>query len=169
MEPENVLKGRMAESLVDELLRNSGNRVYRFGYEAVLQNLTQIDPNFDRKDRIGQQISSIPDFLVLSPLGKPFFVEVKFRSNPAPLHDDFVSLLKIIEKFWAAKVILVTPQQPYFRIANPPSYFDDEGRLVFRNLEDDPDLNVTCEGLRKFDSLVQKYFDQAARWNTLSK
>lgn len=43
MEPENILKGRMAEGLVEELLKESGNKVYRFGYEAILQNLTQLE------------------------------------------------------------------------------------------------------------------------------
>ena len=43
MDPENVIKGRIAEALVEELLRSSGNKVYRFGYESILQNLTQTD------------------------------------------------------------------------------------------------------------------------------
>lgn len=38
--PEKMLKGRMAESMVEELLKRSDNKVYRFGYEAILQNLT---------------------------------------------------------------------------------------------------------------------------------
>jgi len=38
MEPENILKGRMAESLVEELLKKCGNKVYRFGYEV--KNIT---------------------------------------------------------------------------------------------------------------------------------
>lgn len=40
MNPENILKGRMAESLTEELLRESGNQVYRLGYESILQNLS---------------------------------------------------------------------------------------------------------------------------------
>jgi hypothetical protein len=48
MDPENVIKGRIAEAIIEELLRTSGNRVYRFGYESILQNLVQHDSNFDR-------------------------------------------------------------------------------------------------------------------------
>ena len=47
-DPESMLKGRMAETLVDDLLKQSGNQVYRFGYEAILQNLTQIEQKFAR-------------------------------------------------------------------------------------------------------------------------
>jgi hypothetical protein len=41
MDPENVIKGRIAEAIIEELLRTSGNRVYRFGYESILQNLAR--------------------------------------------------------------------------------------------------------------------------------
>jgi hypothetical protein len=34
---ESMLKGRMAETLVGELPRKSGNTVYRFGYEAIFR------------------------------------------------------------------------------------------------------------------------------------
>lgn len=43
MEPENIIKGRIAEAIIEELLRTSGNKVYRFGYESILQNLIQTD------------------------------------------------------------------------------------------------------------------------------
>jgi len=35
---ENFKKGRMAESLVEELLRKAGNSVYRFGYGRILDH-----------------------------------------------------------------------------------------------------------------------------------
>ena len=157
MDPENVLKGRMAESLVDELLRSADNKVYRFGYESVLQNLTQISPAFNRQSEIGQQISSIPDFLVLNRSGQLFLVEVKFRRDPEWRYDEGIRLLKKIERFWSSKIIMVTLQKPYFRIANPP-YFDNEGKPVFGRLEDDRDLHVTSGELEKFDKLIEAYF-----------
>lgn len=168
MKPEKVLKGRMAEALVDELLRSSDNRVYRFGYEAVLQNLTQIERVFDGESEIGQQIRSIPDFVVLNQAGSPFFVEVKFRADPEWKYDDGIRLLKKIERFWKAKVILVTLQKPYFRIANPP-YFDDRDEPRFEKLEKDSDLNITSEKLKKFDLLVERYFVKEANWARASE
>ncbi len=158
--PENLLKGRMAEALVEELLKSkrSGNKVYRFGYESVLQNLTQVECAFDRETEIGQQIKSIPDFLVLNQTGKPFFVEVKFRSDPEWKFDDGITVLRNIERFWKAKVIVVTLQKPYFRIANPP-YFDKEGMPVFKSLEDDQDLIVTRRELGEAERLIEKYFN----------
>lgn len=53
MQPENIVKGRIAEGLIGELLKKCGNKVYRFGYEAVLQNLTQLEKSFDRESEVG--------------------------------------------------------------------------------------------------------------------
>ena len=66
MEPLNIIKRRIAEALVEELLRSCGNNLYRFGYESLLQNLIQSDSNFDRSTKNGQQVRSIPDFVVVN-------------------------------------------------------------------------------------------------------
>lgn len=57
--PEKMLKGRMAETMVEELLKKSGNTVYRFGYEAIMQNLTQLKRNFDAHSDAGERIRAI--------------------------------------------------------------------------------------------------------------
>lgn len=158
MDPENFLKGQMGESLVERLLKRSGNKVYRFGYESVLQNLTQLEGSFDHETGPGQQVSSMPDFVVLNQAREIFFVEVKFRSDLSRLHEDFVSLLKNIDRFWKAKVILLTPQKPCFRISYPP-YFNNGGELTWGELEEDPDLNVTSRDIVEFDHLLKEYLD----------
>ena len=75
-------------------------------------------------------------------------------------HDDLISLLRTIEKFWKAKVILVTPQEPRFRICCPP-YFDTTGKPRFESVARDRDLNVTEQELKKFERLVEDYFHHA--------
>src|SRR3989344_4826958 len=84
---ESMLKGRMAETLFEELMKASGNIVYRFGYEAIVQNLVQLEEKFDRHSDVGERIRAIPDFIVIDKTGKPVFVEVKFRWKPE-LHDE---------------------------------------------------------------------------------
>ena len=152
MEPENIIKGRIAETLIEELLKYTRNKVYRFGYESILQNLVQTDSRFDRASENGQQVSSIPDFVVLNSSGNSFFVEVKFRSDPEWLK---AKLLKRIKKYWRAKVILVTITKPYFRIADPRRL--QRGSHVFQPLETDHDLGVTREALQKFEPLVERF------------
>jgi hypothetical protein len=157
MDPENILKGRMAESLVEELLRESESQVYRLGYESILQNLTQLRKVFDRYSEVGKQIRCIPDFLVVNKEGKPFFIEVKFRKNPEwDLKD--LPILEQIDKFWNAKIIFVNcSKPPYFRVC-PPPYFDKDNKPIFLVIEEDKDLFIEKETLKKFDAIVEKYF-----------
>ena len=153
MDPANIIKGRIAEAIIEELLRASGNKVYRFGYESILQNLIQTDSPFDRYSRNGEQVRSIPDFVVVNPEGRSFFVEVKFRSDPVRLLK--TPLLKQLKEYWQARLILVTITKPYFRVIDPQVLFEDN--YAFDALEDDTDFNVSLEALKKFVPLVKKF------------
>jgi hypothetical protein len=159
-DPESMLKGRMAESLVEELLKQCGNKVYRFGYEAVLQNLTQLEERFDRESEVGQRISSIPDFIVVNQK-KISIVEVKFRTDLAGLsrYEKDIEKLKLIEEFWQAKIIWVTLAKPYFKISIPP-YFNRRGDLNLIPIEKDSDLGVNSDVLKEFNELVEKYYQK---------
>ncbi|MBI4123170.1 MAG: hypothetical protein HY458_02325 [Parcubacteria group bacterium] len=156
MEPENILKGRMAESLVEELLKKSGNKVYRFGYEAVLQNLTQLEKAFDRENEVGERIRSIPDFIVINKQGKPFFVEVKFRTDLTVYNKD-IKQIGFIEKFWKAKIIVLTVKQPYFRVSNSP-YLNEKQAWNLISLRDDRDFDIPDDSIKACDALAEKYY-----------
>lgn len=153
---ESLLKGRMAETLVEELLRKSDNTVYRFGYEAILQNLSQIKKAFDIHTEVGKKIRALPDFIVIDTKGDSIFLEVKFRTN-GELHDDDIKRLNRIKKFWNAKMIFVNcSQKPFFRISDPP-YFDKNGKLISKPLMEEDSWNIDPEVYKKYESLVEKY------------
>ncbi len=157
MEPENLLKGRMAESLIEELLKKCGNKVYRFGYEAVLQNLTQLERVFDRESEMGHRISSIPDFIVINKQGKPFLVEVKFRTDLVVFNSNEIRRLEFIEKFWKAKIILLTTQQPYFRVSNSP-YLNEKQEWNWIPIKEDSNFEISDDILGEFNKLLEKYY-----------
>jgi len=158
---ENVTKGRIAETLVNELLRRAGFRVYRFGYEAVLQNLTQVEKDIlHGEGDIVRQIRSIPDFLIVK--DEPFFVEVKFKSRWKESLDkniwedrDILLQLDRITHFWKAKVVFVTTEMPYFRVSHPP--YHDGKKVTFIPLEADQDLKIPDNAFAEFNRLVKKY------------
>ena len=151
-----MLKGRMAETLVEELLRKSGNVVYRFGYEAILQNLTQIQKSFDLHSEAGERIRAIPDFIVIDTDGNPIFVEVKFRWNGKPHEDDKVRLERI-RNFWNAKIIFVNcSEKPFFRVTDPP-YIDSGGIMVCKPLIEDSSWKFDQGVYEEFEKLVSKY------------
>lgn len=159
MDPESMLKGRMAETLVEELFRSSGNTIYRFGYEAILQNLTQIEKSFDGNDETGKRIRAIPDFIVIDNQGAPTFLEVKFRWN-GKLHNHDHERLQRIKDFWNAKIIFVNcSEKPFFQISNPP-YFDEVGNFLSRPLSEETSWKIDPKSYEKAEVLVGKYLAQ---------
>jgi len=151
----------MAETLIEELLRQSGNIVYRFGYEAIVQNLAQLEEHFDRYTEVGERIRAIPDFIVIDKNGKPVFVEVKFRWKPELHIADDYKRLERINRFWAAKIIFVNCwEQPYFRVSNPP-YIDKNNKLVLKPLLDEVEWKIDKKLYDTFEELVHRYFAPA--------
>lgn len=156
MNPESMLKGRMAETLFEELMRQSGNIVYRFGYEAIVQNLTQLEEKFDRYSEVGKRIRAIPDFIVIDKGGTPIFVEVKFRWKPE-LHKDDYKMLEEINKFWSAKMVFVNCwEQPYFRVSNPP-YVNKKGEITLKPLLEEAHWKIDNGVYKQYEDLVHRY------------
>lgn len=153
---ENMLKGRMAETLVEELLRKSGNVVYRFGYEAITQNLVQLESNLQRDNEASERLRAMPDFIVIDRSGKTSFLEVKFRFDSKLHPGDFVRL-EHLAKFWGAKFVLVNcREQPYFRIASPP-YFGRNEKTLARPLLEEKEWRISRESYRICEELVHRY------------
>ena len=165
MDTDNLLKGKIAEVLTEELLKECKSKVYRFGNRELIYNLIQFEKTFNRESKIGRKISSLPDFLIITREKKYFFIEVKFRSDPEALEEELLLEREFLEKFWKARIILVTSKEkPFFRILHPP-YFSREKRegwpipvLNWLPLEDDPDLKVKSKILKRFEKLVEKYY-----------
>lgn len=155
-DPESILKGRIGEALVSEMLREAGNQVYKFGYESTLQNLTQLEKVFDRHSDTGEKIRAIPDLLVINKKGEPFFIEVKFRSLPEWHKNDF-KMLERLKSFWKPIIIFVNcSKKPYFLITKPP-YCDKNKKLKGWPLEKADYLGISKKIIEKYEILVEKY------------
>jgi hypothetical protein len=109
-----MLKGRIAEAIVEEMLQEAGFQVYSFGYESIIQNRAPFNAKV-RRTKTGRKILKMPDFLVIKD-GFPEFVEVKFRSGtPDHTNEKFKDLA---ETWPEAKILFVCKKEPHFRIAN---------------------------------------------------
>ena len=155
MNPENMLKGRIGEVLVEEMLKQADHKVYRFGYETVMQNLSQLEKRFDGKNEIGLKIRALPDFLVVTDKQKPIFVEVKVRLNFNAFQSDLL-FFDLMDKYLKPKLIIITNKKPYFRISYPP-YIDKEKEISWLPLEKDEDLKIPIGILAEMNKLVEKY------------
>ncbi len=153
---EGMLKGRMAETLVEELLKKSGNTVYRFGFEAIMQNLTQIKKSFDAHSDAGKRIRAIPDFIVIDASGNPMFVEVKFRRH-GKLHKNDRERLDRIGSFWSAKIVFVnSTQKPFFKVSSAP-YVGKNGELICQPMTEQQGWKIDPVVYDEFETLVERY------------
>jgi len=132
----DMLKGGIAEAIVEEMLKEAGFLVYRFGYESVIQNLTQAGVKL-KKTTPGRKISNMPDFIIFKD-GFAEFIEVKFRSS-RPDHESR-DCKELAESWPESKILFVCKTEPHFRIANICDFVDKEKKLPipFRNRQ-------TCE------------------------
>jgi len=77
---EGMIKGRIAEALIEELFLALGYNVFRYGMENTVPGIMELLKGV--KSDVAKNIRRMPDFVVQHPHRKDvFFVEVKFRAE----------------------------------------------------------------------------------------
>ena len=77
---EGMIKGRIAETLVEELFLSLGYNVFRYGMENTVPAITKLLQ--DVKSEVADSIRRMPDFVIQHPVRKEvYFIEVKFRKS----------------------------------------------------------------------------------------
>ncbi len=76
----NMIKGRIAETLIEEFFIYSGYNVYRYGMENTIPGIMELIKT--NNNGVSKHIRKMPDFVILNnQTGKVDFVEVKFRAS----------------------------------------------------------------------------------------
>lgn len=146
----SILKGRIAETIVEEMLVKSEYKVYRFGYEGLLQNLAQVDRM--KNSSVSDKIRSMPDFVVIDKDGNASFVEVKF-SKSGVVGNKWKNRVK---DYWGdGRLILVTLKKPYFWISRIEEYLN---KNELYKLHEDKFIKVDKKLVDKYSFFVEKYF-----------
>ena len=164
IKPENILKCKIAENLTEGLLKKSGLKVFPIGNRTIFNSLGQFEKTFDKENEAVKKIFSIPDLIVVNQKEEVLLVEVKFRTDPGSLEEELLLEKEILEGFWKARIVMVTPQEkPYFRVLTPP-YFSKEKKegwpipvSNWKAIEEIPELGVNSSVLEEFNDLVEKY------------
>jgi hypothetical protein len=74
----NIIKGRIAETLIQELFLQLKYNVFRYGMENTIPGIMELLKGV--KSEVAEEIKRMPDFVVQNPKnGEVYFVEVKFR------------------------------------------------------------------------------------------
>ncbi len=75
-----MIKGRIAETLIQELFLSLGYNVFRYGMENTIPGIMALLKGV-RSD-VADEIRRMPDFVMQNPNNSAvYFVEVKFRAN----------------------------------------------------------------------------------------
>ena len=74
----NVIKGRLAETLVEELFLSLGFQVFKYGMENTIPGIMELLKGV--KDEVALEIKRMPDLVVYKDK-HAHFIEVKFRAN----------------------------------------------------------------------------------------
>lgn len=76
----NMIKGRIAETLIQELFLSLGYNVFRYGMENTIPGIMELLKGV--KSEVATEIRRMPDFVIQNPnTNEVFFIEVKFRKN----------------------------------------------------------------------------------------
>ncbi|KKS82397.1 MAG: hypothetical protein UV58_C0010G0017 [Candidatus Wolfebacteria bacterium GW2011_GWC1_43_10] len=150
---ETRLKGKMAESLVYNLLQEAGNEVYAIGYEEILPGLSGEGRNkFVRDTIVGKKIAAIPDLFVIDKSKQPHLVEVKFRWY-SKWHENDPERIKFLKENWKEAIVIMVgrDQKPYFRFCVHP--FED-----IKPIQNFKPFNISDRNIDEFSALIEKYF-----------
>lgn len=82
LSPLNTVKGRVAETIIQELFLANGFNVFHYGMERSIPGIAQLTRKTNGAVR--DRIRTMPDFVVQDPRNhKLHFVEVKYRASGA--------------------------------------------------------------------------------------
>lgn len=78
----NMIKGRIAETLIQELFLSLHYNVFRYGMENTIPGIMELLKGV--RSEVAQEIRRMPDFVMQNPkTNEVYFVEVKFRASEA--------------------------------------------------------------------------------------
>ena len=78
---ESMIKGRIAEAIIEQLFLSSGYNVFRYGMENTIPGVMELLKGV--RGGVVEDIRSMPDFVIQheNNPNKIYFIEVKFRAN----------------------------------------------------------------------------------------
>ena len=76
----NMIKGKIAETLIQELFLQMKYSVFRYGMENTVPGVMDLLKGV--KSEVAEEIKRMPDFVIQNPSnGEVYFIEVKFRAS----------------------------------------------------------------------------------------
>ncbi|WP_157366558.1 hypothetical protein [Aquimarina agarilytica] len=149
-----MIKGRIAETIVEQMFIRMGYDIYRYGMENTVPGIIQDLYNCKPKE-VSDEIRKMPDFIIKNPNDNSvYYVEVKFRA-------DGKFLLKELGKNYPYKnaYILVVSKKHIRCVLY--SELEESGELLMKKeylLGYREDFKTNREIILYFCELAKKYF-----------
>ena len=143
-----VIKGRIAEAIIEEMFINMDYEVFRFGMENTIPGFGR--RKFPRQGDVAHQIRSMPDFVVVKD-NKTNFVEVKYRSDDKFLYEEEFGAENY--PYPEAYLILVTPK--HIKVQKIAKLARGED---FVYLNDCPDFQTDKSVILQYIEFCKKFF-----------
>lgn len=114
MNQESLIKSRIAEQIVELLLKESGYEVVRIAQEGLLVNIDRrLTKSLNQSDSAGK-ITTAPSFAVFDKKQEVSIVKIKFKSDKASGRNISHGIGQL-QKYWPEAILLVvTNNAPYF-------------------------------------------------------
>lgn len=113
-QPKNMLKSRIGEAIIENLLIEAGNKVRRFGQEWRTTSSQELTPHLFKWVKLPEKTRMKPDLAICNKKGQIEGVEIKFM-----LKEDYRSFLdekdyfNKLESHWpGSRVVIVTLEKP---------------------------------------------------------
>jgi len=144
---KRLIKGRIAETVFEQMFSEVGYKVIPFGYERAMPELMHYCKASGAK-KVIDNFRSAPDFAVISPNQQMvYLVEVKFRSILD--NDEVVKIAKNQLKRWNPSWLFITTKEGFY--LDEVSDIVESGKILLMGDEVDSDIQS------KYLKLIQEF------------
>lgn len=151
MQPESIIKGRIAGLIVSLMFQEAGYTVFRYGYEGVPESLAQIG-NLEKRKAL-DLILNTPHFTIVDKKeGETFLVGVRFQGSSTSGRNIPYGYEKMIQLWPVANLIVVQTTDPYFFILK-----EGGGKLQKVPLVDAKLFKVGKVQIKKYGLIARKF------------
>ena len=152
---EGMIKGRIAETLIEELFLSLGYNVFRYGMENTVPGVMKLLKGV--KSDVAENIKQMPDFVIQDKSGEVYFIEVKFRK------DGKFSFRDIPKDYPYENCYFIIVSKKHIKCINYKEL--KEGKVVTLNsknwLGNRKEFELNKETIKDFCEFAVKFFENA--------
>jgi len=151
MSPENIIKGRIASTIVSLMFQEANYLVINYGYENFTSYLIQL--GISRESQVAKRLIATPSFILVNKKdGLVSLLQVKYQHTSASGRNIDWGYKKLQEYWPSGHLLLVHPRKPYFFLVT----ITQKG-LVALPLLDSKVFKIDKNVILRFGPIVKKF------------